>query len=281
MSRGLGKVEREVLAVFEGAGELLSARQVASRVFDHPIPAAAEHGSVCRALASLAKKGLADTHGKAWGPPRAVQRQRRKRLRLQATHSKEERGLDPYFTHPVAVHALLSLERQYLPQSIWEPAAGAGAIVKVLRGAGYAVTASDIADYGLEDCERLDYLAAAPPPGTEGVVTNPPYAKAEAFIRKALGEVPYVALLLRTNFLESAERDSFFDEHPYARMWVASLRLPMMHRQGWTGPKAGSNTAYAWFVWDRNANQKNINGRFNWKKLDFDWREVVSKAAAA
>jgi len=36
VSRGLGWVEREVLAVFEGAGELLSAREVASRVFDHP-----------------------------------------------------------------------------------------------------------------------------------------------------------------------------------------------------------------------------------------------------
>jgi hypothetical protein len=25
----------------------------------------------------------------------------------------------------------------------------------------------------------------------------------------------------------------------------------MMHRDGWTGPRAPSNTDYAWFCWDR------------------------------
>jgi len=34
-------------------------------------------------------------------------------------------------------------------------------------------------------------------------VTNPPYKLAVRFARKALNEVPYLALLLRTNFLES------------------------------------------------------------------------------
>jgi hypothetical protein len=164
MSRGLGKVEREILTVFE-AGQLLSSAEVATRIFGCPEPAAAQYSTVCRALASLTRKGLADSNGRTWGSLEAVQRQRKKKLRLQSSHSKEDRGLDAYFTPPVAVHALLSLERQHLPQSIWEPAAGAGAIVKVLRGAGYTVTASDIADYGLEGCARIDYLAAAPPAG--------------------------------------------------------------------------------------------------------------------
>lgn len=269
MSKGLGKVEREILIVFE-AGQLLSSAEVAMRIFDCPVPTAAQYSTVCRALASLAQKGLADSSGRAWGSLKAVQRLRKKSLRLQSTHSREDRGLDAYFTPPVAVHALLSLERQYLPRSIWEPAAGAGAIVHVLRGAGYTVTASDIADYGLAGCELVDYLAAAPPPDIEAIVTNPPFAEAEAFARKALGEVGYVALLLRTNFLESAERDSLFDEYPPARVWQASLRLPMMHREGWTGKKAGSNTAHAWFVWDRSANQKMIMGRFNWRKVMAD-----------
>ena len=279
MSRGLGKVELDVLTIFE-AGELLSSAQVATRVFGCPVPSAAEYSSVCRALASLARKGLADADGtRAWGSLKAVQSQRRKKLRLQSTHSSEDRGLDAYFTPPVAVHALLSLERQHLPQHIWEPAAGAGAIVDVLRGAGYAVVASDIADYGLAGCKLIDYIAAVPPPDVEAIVTNPPFAKAEAFARKMLSEVPYVALLLRTNFLESAEREPFFAEHPFARMWVPSLRLPMMHRHGWTGPRAPSNTAHAWFVWHRSATHKNIVGHFNWKKLDFDWRKVVAGSA--
>jgi len=27
--------------------------------------------------------------------------------------------------------------------------------------------------------------------------------------------------------------------------------LPMMHRDGWTGPRAASAIAFAWFCWDR------------------------------
>jgi hypothetical protein len=281
MSRGLGKVEREVLALF-GAGELLNSATVACRVFGSGAPTAAAHSSVCRALRSLTTKGLVDADGmRRWGTLKAVQKARGRRLRLNATHSLEERGNDAYFTHPVAVHSLICLERQYLPRRVLEPAAGEGAIVNVLCGYGYTVTASDIVDYGLDGCEKLDYLTSAPAADIDAVVTNPPYAQAVAFIRKALSEGPYVAMLLRTNFLESAERESFFAEHPFARMWVASLRLPMMHRRGWTGKRVGSNVAYAWYVWDRAANEKMTVGHFNWKKLDFDWRKVVAEASAA
>jgi hypothetical protein len=48
-----------------------------------------------------------------------------------------------------------------------------------------------------------DYLSAPKMPAAwvYGVVTNPPYRRAQAFAARALAEVPYVALLLRTNFL--------------------------------------------------------------------------------
>jgi hypothetical protein len=52
-------------------------------------------------------------------------------------HPLAERGLDLYETPPVAVDALLRYEK--LPHQIWEPAAGRGAIVRVLRDAGHAV----------------------------------------------------------------------------------------------------------------------------------------------
>ena len=55
-----------------------------------------------------------------------------------------ERGLDLYETPAVAVEALLRVEQ--IPQRIWEPAAGRGAIVNVLRRAGHEVIASDIAN---------------------------------------------------------------------------------------------------------------------------------------
>lgn len=37
-------------------------------------------------------------------------------------------------------------------------------------------------------------------PGIQGIVTNPPYRQAPQFAEKALNEVPYVALLVRSNF---------------------------------------------------------------------------------
>jgi len=50
-----------------------------------------------------------------------------------------ERRDDCYGTPSVAVEALLRVEE--LPHRIWEPAAGHGAIVNVLRAAGHVVLA--------------------------------------------------------------------------------------------------------------------------------------------
>jgi hypothetical protein len=45
-------------------------------------------------------------------------------------HRRAERGLDLYETPPVAVRALLKVER--IPHKVWEPAAGNGSIVRSL-----------------------------------------------------------------------------------------------------------------------------------------------------
>ena len=63
------------------------------------------------------------------------------------THPHAQRGADMYETPPVAVEALLRAEK--LPHVVWEPAAGRGAIVNVLRAAGHSVIASDLIDYGV------------------------------------------------------------------------------------------------------------------------------------
>lgn len=189
-------------------------------------------------------------------------------MRLQSSHSYIDRGNDSYFSPPEAVTSLLRIEREHLPKNIWEPAAGDGAIVKPFQAAGYTVTASDLVDYGLENCQSgVDYLSAELPAGVGGIVTNPPYKLAVKFAQKALMEVPYLALLLRTNFLESTARLPFFRANPPARLWISSRRLPMMHRHNWEGPRAPSNTCFCWFVWDANAEHKCIVNWFDWKKL--------------
>lgn len=191
-------------------------------------------------------------------------------MRIQSTHSSEERGLDPYFTPPEASTALLNLEA---PKSIvWEPAAGNGAISRVLSQHGLKVVSSDITSYGNPEVTAgVDYLKEPLPEGVQSIITNPPYKLAQQFLEKALQEVPFVALLLRTNFLESVSRLPLFRRAPPSRVWISSRRLPMMHRQGWEGPEAPSNTCFAWFVWDSRLGSE-WDSKLGW----FDWEEFSS-----
>jgi hypothetical protein len=195
-------------------------------------------------------------------------------MRIQTSHHHAERGLDAYFSPPEATAALLAIEHGKLPRHLWEPAAGNGAIVRPLRAAGFDVVASDLVDYdGAGIMAGVDYLTAPVPTGVTGIVTNPPFKLAIEFARKALDEVPYLALLLRTNFLESTRRLPFFRAHPPARVWNSSRRLPMMHRHGWTGPTAPSNTHHAWFIWDASAARK--------RTFDGDWFDWQALPAVA
>src|SRR6187551_3123293 len=96
----------------------------------------------------------------------------RENMRIQSSHHHADRGVDAYFTPPEAVWSLLHIEAQHLPDVIWEPAAGDGAIVGPFRKAGFKVLASDLVDYGLSGCTSgLDYLTAPPMPEAKGVVT--------------------------------------------------------------------------------------------------------------
>jgi hypothetical protein len=65
--------------------------------------------------------------------------------------------------------------------------------------------------------------------------------------------------------LESTARMPFFKKHRPARIWISSRRLPMMHRHGWEGPRAPSNTCFAWFIWDNNAEKDCVVDWFDWR----------------
>jgi hypothetical protein len=162
-----------------------------------------------------------------------------------------ERGDDLYETPPEATQALLRAE--ILPAHLWEPAAGRGAIVNILRAAGHTVLASDLVDYGEPThFARRDFLMERKAPdGCEGIVTNPPYKLASQFAAHSLALCPKLYMLLRLAFLEGTGRTRILEGGSLARVHVFRNRLPRMHRDGWTGPTASSSIAFAWFVWDR------------------------------
>jgi Protein of unknown function (DUF3102) len=163
-----------------------------------------------------------------------------------------ERGVDLYQTPAAAVHALLEVEP--LSGTIWEPACGPGAIVRVLRDAGYRVAATDLIDYGCPDARGgVDFLTQTEPPeGAMTILTNPPFMHADEFVRRALSLCPRVIMLQRLTFLESERRCDILDGGDLARVYVFRNRLPMIHRDGWDGPRIDSSAmAMAWFVWQR------------------------------
>ena len=165
-------------------------------------------------------------------------------------HANSDRGLDLYETPTVAVDALLRTVN--LPFDIWEPAAGRGAIVNALRDRGYRIVASDIHDYGFPLDFRRDFLTVTKAPdNVEAITTNPPFRWATQFVAHALQLVPTVGMLARLAFLESERRAPVLDSGQLVRVLVFKERLAMMHRDGWTGRRASSAIAFAWFIFDR------------------------------
>jgi len=176
----------------------------------------------------------------------------------------KDRKDDLYETPPEAVHALLSVEP--LPLTIWEPACGPGSIVEVLRETGRSVIATDLIDYQCPDsAARRDFLMETKAPdGVPAIVTNPPFKLAEQFVRKARTLCPQVYMLLRLAFLESERRTDILESGDLARVHVFRKRLPMMHRDGWQGPRNASFMAFAWFVWDQKHKGPPVLSRLDW-----------------
>jgi hypothetical protein len=177
-------------------------------------------------------------------------------------HSYAERGTDTYETPACAVEALLRVES--IPGRVWEPACGPGSIVKVLLAHRHEVVASDIVDYGWGHVVR-DFLDLPDQQVGMVIVTNPPYQLAEKFVRKALKISPLVIMLLRLQFMESARRADILDRGSgLVRIHVFSNRLPMIHRHNWTGPRASSAIAFAWYTWIRGYDGPVTIDRIKW-----------------
>lgn len=195
--------------------------------------------------------------------------------------SHAERGDDLYETPVEAVEAMLAVEP--LPHHIWEPACGRGRIVERLRQRGHHVVASDLNDYGCPHSESgVDFLSVGQSSiDVEAIVTNPPFKIAGKFVEHALFMAPKVVMLLRLAFLESERRTGILEGGQLARVHVFRNRLPMMHRDGYAGPKTSSSAvAFAWFVWDRFHTGPTELHRLSWRRPAANDNEQTERIAA-
>lgn len=157
-------------------------------------------------------------------------------------------GPDFFVTPPWATFALIDNEN--LRGEIWECACGDGTMSRVLEQTGSPVFSSDLYQRGYGEPGR-DFLK--PFRSADNVITNPPYNCAEGFVASGVKHAQRkFALLLRLAFLEGANRaKTIFARVPPSRVWVFSERITFYP----TGVevKGTGTTAYAWFVWDKDA----------------------------
>ena len=132
---------------------------------------------------------------------------------------------------------------------IWECACGDGAMSHALAMNGNHVESSDLYQRGLESA--IDFLDANR--RASNIVTNPPYNSAEGFVAAGLRKADRkFALLLRLAFLEGANRaNTIFARNPPSRVWVFSERITFY--PAGAEIRGSGTTAYAWFVWDKDA----------------------------
>ena len=154
-----------------------------------------------------------------------------------------------YFPTPAwATHALINNEK--FSGDIWECACGDGAMSEVLKLTGQNVTSSDLFRRGYGESGH-DFVASDR--SADNIVTNPPYNSAEGFVASGVKLArKKFALLLRLAFLEGSNRaNTIFSKCPPSRVWVFSERVTFY--PAGADIKSSGTTAYAWFVWDKDA----------------------------
>lgn len=139
-------------------------------------------------------------------------------------------------------------------RSYWECASGSGSLAHGLADYAEAVFRSDAYDYGT-GAAIYDFTSAAPPPFVaDWIVSNPPFAPAEAFVRLAQKRARRgVAMLLRLGFVEGVRRYGLHYPDDWATAWPLTVKSPFSERipilEGRYDPERSSAQAYAWFVW--------------------------------
>lgn len=145
--------------------------------------------------------------------------------------------------------------------TILEPAAGEGHIIQVLRKyyPNNKIIANDLicreSRLGIEVNGGVDFLEYDPKEPIDTIITNPPFALAQAFIEKALSIANhYVIIFARIQLLETAERKEMFKYNPPHFVYVFSKRvapLPNGEAVAPNGKPWSSTMCFAWFVWEK------------------------------
>lgn len=164
---------------------------------------------------------------------------------------KEDNSAEYYPTPGWCVHRFI--ETVNLPNGSWlEPCAGNGDIIHAVKEKKKSITwhANELREDCKNPLERIsdrvtisDYLKwdVPGPKPYDVIITNPPFSLAMDVITKSLALADNVAMLLRLNFIGTAERTPFFRE------CMPDIYV-IPERPSFDG-KGADSIEYAWFVW--------------------------------
>jgi hypothetical protein len=170
-----------------------------------------------------------------------------------ATVDALEREKDDFYpTPPEPTRALLHAEIDRLREfpTIWEPAAGDGAMTREMQTMGLSVFQSDLVDRGCNAQIASFYDFDSAP--SKAIVTNPPFSECgwgngkARWLKHALDNlgVEYMALMMNWGWPGAGGLGSFYAAHPPARVYLMRWKIDF------TG-EGSPPMLNAWFIWDR------------------------------
>lgn len=162
----------------------------------------------------------------------------------------KRKAADFYPTPADVVYALIQKMELTPGPNVWicDPACGEGDLADVFKALGFPVDASDLRHTGYGE-GGIDFLN--PPDDRfffrhELLVTNPPFALAEEFIRTMYGICGRFALLLKSNYWNAKGRLKLWDD------CTPSDHHPLTWRPAFLAKERGNSPLMDcdWWIWD-------------------------------
>jgi len=164
---------------------------------------------------------------------------------VESMRRHKRKPSDFYPTPPEATVALYPHLRLEPGCEVSDPACGTGEIARVFRALGHPVIASDIRRTGY-GTPHVDFLQTRSFPSVP-IITNPPFALAEDFIKRCVAFSPLTALLLKSNYWHTKSRRKLWRQFTPTAVYPVTWRLAFLKEERGDSPLMDCS----WWVWRR------------------------------
>ena len=189
---------------------------------------------------------------------------------MVARHTDFDETKDFIPTPPYATRALFEFVEPRLKNpevnTVYDPACGVGHMVRTFKEYNKIALGTDLHNHaGDENFLPFDFVNPDPDKRirADAIITNPPYAELNSFIREGLDRADrFLALLVRIQALETQRRyNEFYSKVPPTTIALFSDRIPF--KTGAVVRKAPKMYFHTWLVWDMSLIRSGTNSRYS------------------